>query len=367
VEAVVLAAAGLRRLEVDLKGIHKEVMGPKQMVPAPAQGVLAFQCREVDGEMKGILSKLHDSAVEKCIGTERKILNRLEGGCQQPIGVYCKPSEDGQAGFVLWAAYSAEINQPITRVFLRGKEPASLVDKAVQLLKNQRAKTIFITRDLAKDSPFKNGLSQLGHHVVGESLIEFKSVSFEFPKQMDYLFFSSKRGVRFFFQEKLKHVSLHSLFQNGLKIGAIGAVTASEVEAMGFRCDFVGTSKAVAEVGEEFALVAAGKKIVFPQASMSQRSIQKGLESKNQVGTEMIDLVVYDNIPKNDFTEIDSDILVFTSPLNVQTYLKKKTISKEQTVVAIGPTTAEALETAGYRDYRLPYAFDEVSLADVCY
>ncbi|MEM6725677.1 MAG: hydroxymethylbilane synthase, partial [Bacteroidota bacterium] len=58
--------------------------------PAPAQGVLAFQCLGSDLEMRRILQQLHHSDVAKCTNVERKVLKLLEGGCQMPLGVFCE-------------------------------------------------------------------------------------------------------------------------------------------------------------------------------------------------------------------------------------------------------------------------------------
>ena len=366
VDAVVLAAAGLQRLDINLDHVHKEILDPLKMIPAPAQGVLAFQCRETDTEMQEILQKIHDSAVEQCIAIERKILNKLEGGCQQPIGIYCEVDE-ATKDYLLWAAYSKAIEGPLQRIFLRGSNPENLTEKAITLLKQIVSKKIFITRDLDQNASnnelFDKSLTKFGHQVTGLSLIDFKSVPFELPNEIDYLFFSSKRGVRFFFENHSEPEKLHLLFQKGLKIAAIGAVTAAAVEAMGFRCDFIGSTKSIETTAQEFAPIAKGKKVVFPQASTSQQSIQQAIQAIAEVSS----LVVYDNVAKTDFIVPESDILVFTSPMNVTTYLNQKKIAPNQEVVAIGPTTAKALKDAGQNNYRLPYAFDLISLADVCY
>lgn len=210
---------------------------------------------------------------------------------------------------------------------------------------------------------FKSVLSQQGHQVYGTSLIDFIPKEYNLPKDFDYLFFSSKRGVRFFFEQLNSSDKRSLLFQKGLKIGAIGPVTASAVKAMGYACDFVGHSKDLNKTIAEFSSLAKGKKIVFPQAMYSQRSVQIGLDAS----VEIYDLVVYKNKPKIHFLIPEVDILVFTSPLNVKTYLNAKTIDPTQKIVVIGPTTAKAVKEAGYTNYYLSNAFDELSLTDVCH
>jgi len=91
-DAIVLAKAGVDRLQLDLSEFFVEVLNPTEFVPAPAQGVLGLQIREDDTRMAEIMKHLNHEDVAKRIGVERKVLNQLDGGCQLPLGVYC-PNE----------------------------------------------------------------------------------------------------------------------------------------------------------------------------------------------------------------------------------------------------------------------------------
>lgn len=99
-DAILLAKAGVDRLELDLSEFECVELNPTEFVPAPAQGVLGLQIREDDAEMAEIMAFMNNSGVEQCISLERKILNLLEGGCQLPLGAYC--TEDHQ----LYVAYA---------------------------------------------------------------------------------------------------------------------------------------------------------------------------------------------------------------------------------------------------------------------
>lgn len=88
-DAIVLAKAGVDRLEIDLSEFHVTVFDPTEFIPAPAQGVLGLQIREDDNELHEILQKMNHPEVQKRIELERKVLNLLDGGCQLPLGVYC--------------------------------------------------------------------------------------------------------------------------------------------------------------------------------------------------------------------------------------------------------------------------------------
>lgn len=88
-DAIVLAKAGIDRLEIDLSEFHVTVFDPTEFIPAPAQGVLGLQIREDDEALHAVLQNMNHPDVQKRIELERKVLNLLEGGCQLPLGVYC--------------------------------------------------------------------------------------------------------------------------------------------------------------------------------------------------------------------------------------------------------------------------------------
>lgn len=88
-DAILLAKAGILRLELDLSDLVCIDLTPDEFVPAPAQGVLALQVRSSAIELKNILKQINDPAVQKLVHLERSVLNLMDGGCQLPLGVYC--------------------------------------------------------------------------------------------------------------------------------------------------------------------------------------------------------------------------------------------------------------------------------------
>ena len=88
-DAILLAKAGILRLELDLSGLVCIDLTPDEFVPAPAQGVLALQIRSADIELKHALQQINDPAVQKLIHLERSVLSLMDGGCQLPLGVFC--------------------------------------------------------------------------------------------------------------------------------------------------------------------------------------------------------------------------------------------------------------------------------------
>jgi hydroxymethylbilane synthase len=82
-EAIVLALAGIRRLEVEVEGTALDY---EQMLPAVGQGALAIETRSDDSRFPEILAPLHHETTEKAVLAERAFLKRLGGGCQAPVG-----------------------------------------------------------------------------------------------------------------------------------------------------------------------------------------------------------------------------------------------------------------------------------------
>jgi hydroxymethylbilane synthase len=81
-DAVVLARAGLARLgRLDEA---TESLDPGLMLPAPAQGALAVECR-VDSDLAEVLRVLDDAASRAAVTAERSLLAALEAGCSAPV------------------------------------------------------------------------------------------------------------------------------------------------------------------------------------------------------------------------------------------------------------------------------------------
>jgi hydroxymethylbilane synthase len=94
-DAVVLARAGLARLG-RLDAVT-EAIEPALMLPAPGQGALAVECRDVDVDVALLdaLRSLDDAATRAAVTAERSLLATLEAGCSAPVGAYATVTEDG--------------------------------------------------------------------------------------------------------------------------------------------------------------------------------------------------------------------------------------------------------------------------------
>ncbi len=90
-DAVVLARAGLNRLG-RLEAVT-ETLDPLQVLPAPAQGALAVECRVSDARTRELLGRLEHPATRACVTAERSTLAALEAGCTAPVAAYAEVAE----------------------------------------------------------------------------------------------------------------------------------------------------------------------------------------------------------------------------------------------------------------------------------
>jgi hydroxymethylbilane synthase len=87
-DAIVLAAAGLRRLGWAER--IRELIDVEVMCPAAGQGALAIETRHDGGAGQQIAAKLDHAATSAAVTAERSLLATLEGGCQVPIGAHAR-------------------------------------------------------------------------------------------------------------------------------------------------------------------------------------------------------------------------------------------------------------------------------------
>jgi hydroxymethylbilane synthase len=106
-DAVVLARAGLARL--GRLAAVTEVLDPIQLLPAPAQGALAVECRSDDIRVRELVAALDDRAARACVAAERSVLQALEAGCSAPVAASAElvEAEDGSAEVWLRASVTA--------------------------------------------------------------------------------------------------------------------------------------------------------------------------------------------------------------------------------------------------------------------
>lgn len=130
-DAIFLAAAGVGRLGLDLNGLEVVELNPREFVPAPAQGVLAWQTHRDDLRTRRIMKQLHHSEVSAITNIERRVLQLLDGGCQLPLGVFAE--RDAAGNYHVHAA--CELEGRFRRARLSQSTSFGLAEKIVDLLR----------------------------------------------------------------------------------------------------------------------------------------------------------------------------------------------------------------------------------------
>jgi hydroxymethylbilane synthase len=423
-DAILLAGAGVSRLKIDLSEFYTERLSAKEFIPAPAQGVLALQIRhpsptelrsqpslktrlskgesDKDRELLELLQKLNNQEVAETIAVERKILNLFDGGCQLPLGVYCErqedenltpnpsPKERGAHTYKVWVAKADNANSIPKYFYFESKKTEGLAEKIVEHIQKTRLSpnpspcgegrrgevgevSIFITRNEKKNDFFKRCLEANNYSVTCNSLIEIRPIPMQQYKKCDWVFFSSKNAVKYFFNQKPD--------VEGVKFGVVGKATAEELRKFGKRAAFIGTDGDTRMTGKKFAALVGHQTVLFPQAKESMKSIQLQLPKKEN----LVNVVVYETIKAVGNWQLaiaKAHVLVFTSPSNVDVFFQA--YNKENSpllgrgsrwlsgvgevkVIAMGNATANALKKFGVKANKQPISFDDLGLVQAIF
>lgn len=357
-DAIILARAGVHRIGLDVSDFHVEVIDPTEIVPAPAQGVLAIQIRESDTELHDVLQAINDQDTADEIAVERKVLNLFDGGCHMPLGCYCK-KENGK--YEVWTSKALSAEDFPNRLFFRVDNLEGLAEKIVAKFSEDRKlpAKVFISREVGEHNYFRRALENNHIEIEDRSLIRtFPIVNVLDPfylKRIDWIFFSSRNGVEYFFK-------LKPLLPKDVKFGVVGRGSEDALRKFGYLANYVGESGDIPEVAEEFAALVKGEVVLFPRAQDSLQSIQKSLTED----TKIIDLPIYETVIEENIDHTPADVLIFTSPSNVDAYFANNLLDPGQRVIAIGSSTGRKFEEMGVA-YILPYSPDEIGLAEAVF
>jgi len=349
-DAILIANAGVERLELDLSDFIVNKLAPTEFIPAPAQGFLAIQTRSGDKELIELLSEIDNSEDRRIAELERKVLNLFQGGCQTPVGVYGTYDEEKEVFSIRVAKSGAWDKLPQT-VYSESSDEKQLAERAVAKIKNIQPCRVFITREKREESYLRSVLEGNGFTLEEKALIHFTQIDFKTIPPCDWVFFSSKHAVKYFFnqQPELKDQ----------RFACVGKATAEALRRFGKRAEFIGSDGDTRMTGKKFASLAGSATVLFPQAKGSLRSIQQQFVRKEQT----VDLVVYETTKMNPKEAPDADILVFTSPSNADAWLEHHSMRKDQKAVAMGDATAHALKRNGIYAEALADTFDDAGLA----
>jgi len=127
-DGVILARAGLARL--GRAGEITEIIDPTLMLPAPAQGALAVECRVDDFDLLDVLATLDDHGARAAVTAERALLATLEAGCSAPVAGLAVVSASSVMPDTLEIHLRGAVYSTDGRVALRLSRTGTLADAA---------------------------------------------------------------------------------------------------------------------------------------------------------------------------------------------------------------------------------------------
>lgn len=131
-DAIILAAAGLDRLEKT--DWVRQRFAPEMLCPAAGQGALAIECRVDDRAMHTALQPLEDDETRRAITAERSLLAALGGGCEVPIGAYCRRRDGLNDELSLLGVVASADGKTILRGEMHHSDPLELATRLAQQL-----------------------------------------------------------------------------------------------------------------------------------------------------------------------------------------------------------------------------------------
>lgn len=368
-DAILLAKAGITRIEMDLSEFHVVEIAPIELIPAPAQGVLALQTRETDTELIAILQEIHDANTAEEISVERRILQLFEAGCHAPLGAYCRRHEEG---FEVWTSKAELSDEFPDRYYVRASSVDGLAEQiaAHYTAKRNTPRSVFISRELESDSYFARAMEKMGVAMDARSLIQISAVenvlsvqdrtdkdAFIDFDQVDWVFFTSKNSVEYFFRSK------PSLGSN-TRFGVIGRGSEEKLRQYGRVPSFSGEEHGIdmEAVAQAFARIADGQTVLIPRAQDTLGTMRSFLTP----ATKVLDIPVYATEAVAEVAPSTAAILIFTSPSNVRAYFAKNTLTSDQQIICIGHASGKEVQALGY-DFLLPATPDEIGLAEAVF
>lgn len=137
-DAVILAASGLRRLGLDDE--ITELLDPTLFPPSPGQGALAVQVRADDAELLEMLNSFGSPEADASVKAERAVLAGLHGGCSVPVGAHAVRLPGGE--LTLNAQVTSLDGRQTATGAVSGTDPETVGRDLAQRLKDRGADAI---------------------------------------------------------------------------------------------------------------------------------------------------------------------------------------------------------------------------------
>lgn len=349
-DAVLLAAAGLNRLGLDLDGLVTEHLPVDVFTPAPGQGALGVQCRAGDARVLAALAAIHDEETARCVAAERAVLLGLGGGCSMPLGVLVEPVRGRYR--MRAALFGGEPNAALREAAL-GDDPAALaralVDRWRPLVGDPlRGRRVATVRPDGERSGLTAAAAVAGAAVTSlawttTQALEVERAALAAVLEQDALAFTSARAVR----EFVAACDAADLEPFDRPAFAVGAATATELIQRGF----LDVRAAQGRGGDALAAMCVGagvRRIGMPCADGRHGGFERRAERD---GVAVLALPVYRLLEQPSAASqipLELDAFLFTSPSAVTAWRDATSGRVDVRAIAIGETTRDALFEAGF-------------------
>jgi len=350
-DAIVLAAAGLDRLALELGELVVVELPLACLVPAPAQGALAVQTRTADAALRArLVEVLHDAETAATIAAERSLLVGLGGGCNLPLGATLVRTP---RGFRLEAFLGARhphaaaparwfVHEAPTRTTCIAAAERELLTGHPTGAGPLGGRTVALTGSPTSFAELEARLVTLGARVVRERVLAHEDLPAPTLAARlaglgagDALVVTSAHAAQ--------RLAGHAVAP-GVLVAAVGTATRRALETAGLAVGHTGTRGAAA-LAAELAL-APGARVLFPCAEGARDELEDGLEAR---GIAVLRVPLYRTVPvPHAELEPAADARLYASPSAVAALRAFERAEQPRAVrLAPGPSTAAALAEAG--------------------
>lgn len=195
-------------------------------------------------------------------------------------------------------------------------------------------KRVLITKEASEVEDLHQFCEKHEFQLIAQTFISFQGKEFTVPTENQILFFGSKRGFDFY--RKQSEIKSETI------LACVGKATADHIHNKGFKTNFIGEKSSDPKaVSLQLKKWLNGRKITFVYSNQSSKQVASALESK-----QYKEIVVYQTVPTPVQLEIQPEVLVFTSPSNVRSFLEVNQVAQDAHVIAWGESTAKELVLA---------------------
>ena len=358
-DAILLAWAGLSRLQLDLSDLDVVRLEPDVFLPAPGQGALALEIRSDDPATEAIVSQLDEPEMRRCVDAERGLLHLFAGGCKLPLGVYAQADERVRLCAV-YAAYDPDGACTAFRTDISEESPSVAALRAFEDLLAQKSawaqehkpltgKTVAVTRSAEHTDDLREAVERMGGRLLAVPTLAFEPAGdreeqaqrCDRLEEYDWIVFTSANAVHYFVTEMLRERR-----PEHARIGAVGEATADALREAGIKVHLVGPG-----TGGQFAdaileRAGAGARVLWPTGEQHRDALPTRLEAAGVIIEPMI--VYRTTTPPREARPapeaVQPDWILVTSPAAGQNFVDMYGTPELARWAAIGPTTQAEMQ-----------------------